>query len=59
MRDALAAWATENAGSGEAALSEDKVGPRTPAPSEYLNSAGPVPAQKRGRKKQDTRDWLC
>lgn len=48
-REALARWAEEHAG--------DASGPRTPAPSTYLNS--PSPAPKRNRKKQQTRDWLC
>jgi len=48
-REALARWAEEHPG--------DASGPRTPAPSTYLNS--PTPAPKRNRKKQQTRDWLC
>jgi hypothetical protein len=48
-REALARWAQEHAA--------DASNPRSPAPSTYLNS--PAPAPKRGRKKQQTRDWLC
>lgn len=58
MRDALAAWATEEA--EEAASADgDKGVSRAPASSAYLNSVTPPPVPKRGRKKQDTRDWLC
>lgn len=57
MRDALAAWASENA-DGEARTVGDQDASRTPASSAYLNSAAPA-APKRSRKKQDTRDWLC
>lgn len=56
MRDALAAWASEDAGA-ETSKTDDKGPSRAPASSAYLNSAGPAP--KRSRKKQHTRDWLC
>jgi hypothetical protein len=49
MRDALAMWAEENDASDPAAREANK--------SEFLNTATPAP--KRGRKKSDTRDWLC
>lgn len=49
MRDALAMWAEENEPSEPAARDANK--------SEFLNTATPAP--KRGRKKSDTRDWLC
>lgn len=58
MREALAAWASENAAEAAGAAG-DNGATRTPASSAYLNSAGPAPAHKRGRKKQDTQDWLC
>ena len=48
-REALARWAQEHPA--------DTSGPRSPAPSTYLNS--PTPTPKRNRKKQQTRDWLC
>ena len=56
MRDALAAWASDDADE-EAGKNSDKGLSRAPNSSAYLNSAGPAP--KRGRKKQHTRDWLC
>jgi hypothetical protein len=51
MKDALAAWASENADANPAAEA------RSPLPSTYLNSAPPAP--KRNRKKNPTRDWIC
>lgn len=47
MREALAAWADDN----------DDPEERSAKKSEFLNTAAPAP--KRGRKKNDTRDWLC
>lgn len=47
MREALAAWADDN----------DDPAERTANKSEFLNTAAPAP--KRGRRKNDTRDWLC
>lgn len=49
MREALAAWADDSENSDPEARAGKK--------SEFLNAASPAP--KRGRKKNDTRDWLC
>ena len=48
MREALAAWADDN---------DDDPEERAVKKSEFLNTATPAP--KRGRRKNDTRDWLC
>lgn len=48
MREALAAWADDN---------DDDPEERAAKKSEFLNAAAPAP--KRGRRKNDTRDWLC
>ena len=50
-RRALAEWADDD--------TEETTAPRVPKPSAYLNSSESAPAPKRGRKKQNTRDWLC
>lgn len=50
-RQALAEWAGDE--------TEETTAPRVPKPSSYLNSSEPAPTPKRGRKKQNTRDWLC
>ncbi len=62
MRDALATWAADTSSGSEADNATAQTGgaaaptPRTPPPSNYLNSPPPVPA-KRQRKKQNT-EWL-
>lgn len=48
MREALAAWADDN---------DDDPAERAAKKSAFLNTGTPAP--KRGRRKNDTRDWLC